>query len=373
MLLVDDEPGVRNMLRLVLTKAGYATEEAEDGLQAIEQLARTPFDVIVTDVNMPGSSGLDFLKNVRDRDLDVPVIMLTGKPTVEASSSAVEHGAFRYLVKPVLPAVIRDAVERAIKAHDLAKLKRRALAIHSSNPELLTNHATLTSNFEKALDALFMVYQPIVSWSAKKPHAYEALVRSAEPALMRPDLLLDAALRLGRMTDLSRRIRASVIAPPDGADLFVNLHASDLEDEDLFDPQSRLCKMAPRVVLELTERATIDDVVDVEARIVRLRSLGFRIAIDDVGAGYAGLSSFTTVDPEVAKLDMSLIRNIDTHAKKQSIVGSMMHMCTELGVKVVAEGVETVSERDVLLGLGCDLLQGYLFAKPDRNFPTPRW
>ena len=80
-----------------------------------------------------------------------------------------------------------------------------------------------------------------------------------------------------------------------------------------------------------------------------------------------------SLEPAIVKLDMSLVRGIDSHPRKQSIVRAMTRLCGELGMLVVAEGVETTSERDALAGLGCDLLQGYLFARPVRDFAAPRW
>ncbi len=103
----------------------------------------------------------------------------------------------------------------------------------------------------------------------------------------------------------------------------------------------------------------------------RLRALGYRIAIDDLGAGYAGLTSFAQLEPEVVKVDMSLVRGIDSSAVKQKLVRSIIALCTELGIQLVAEGIETAAERDMLINLGADLCQGYLFAKPGRGFPIP--
>ena len=103
----------------------------------------------------------------------------------------------------------------------------------------------------------------------------------------------------------------------------------------------------------------------------RLRKFGYRIAIDDLGAGYAGLTSFAQLEPEVVKVDMSLVRGIDSSPVKQKLVRSIIALCTELGIQLVAEGIETPAERDTLVGLGGDLCQGYLFAKPGRGFPTP--
>src|SRR3954468_21607980 len=106
-------------------------------------------------------------------------------------------------------------------------------------------------------------------------------------------------------------------------------------------------------------------------RMASLRAMGYRIAIDDLGACYAGLTSFAQLEPEVVKVDMSLVRGIDRSAVKQKLVRSIIALCTELGIHLIAEGIETPEERDMLVALGGDLCQGYLFAKPGRGFPTP--
>jgi EAL domain-containing protein (putative c-di-GMP-specific phosphodiesterase class I) len=154
--------------------------------------------------------------------------------------------------------------------------------------------------------------------------------------------------------------------------LFVNLHPADLLDPTLYEPSSRLTKIATRVVLEITERSTIDDVKDVQSRVASLRRLGFRIAIDDLGAGYAGLSSFAALEPEIVKLDMSLIRNVHQSDIRQRLVGSMASVCREMNMRVVAEGVELREEYAIVRQAGCDLVQGYLFARPGPPFPEPR-
>ena len=151
--------------------------------------------------------------------------------------------------------------------------------------------------------------------------------------------------------------------------MFVNLHAADLGDESLYAPSSPLSAHASFVVLEITERTSLHRVTDVRNCVTKLRALGFRIAVDDLGAGYAGLSSFSQLEPDVAKLDLSLVRGIDASSRKASIVRSMLSVCQrELGTYVVCEGVETEAERDTLTSLGADLLQGYLFARPQRMF-----
>jgi EAL domain-containing protein (putative c-di-GMP-specific phosphodiesterase class I) len=153
----------------------------------------------------------------------------------------------------------------------------------------------------------------------------------------------------------------------------VNLHVTDLLDPELLSPYSPLAKIAPQVVLEITERSSLDRVPDVRSRIAALRDIGYRIAVDDLGAGYAGLTSFALLEPDFVKLDMSLVRGIDSNVTKQKVVRSMTSLCREMGMKVVAEGVETPPECDTLVALDCDLLQGFLFAKPGRPFPEVQW
>jgi EAL domain-containing protein (putative c-di-GMP-specific phosphodiesterase class I) len=125
--------------------------------------------------------------------------------------------------------------------------------------------------------------------------------------------------------------------------------------------------VAKRAILEITERASLDGVRDLRERASALRALGFRLAVDDLGAGYAGLNSLAKLQPDVVKIDMALIRQIDESKAKQRIVGSMARLCEEMQVMMVAEGVETAEERDTLLGLGCPIQQGFLFARPTRE------
>jgi EAL domain-containing protein (putative c-di-GMP-specific phosphodiesterase class I) len=182
--------------------------------------------------------------------------------------------------------------------------------------------------------------------------------------------VLDAAQRSGRLYDVGRLVRATVaeaaVAAPAHWLFFVNLHPEDLGDPALHAEDSALAALASRVVLEITERASLEALPGVRSQVAKLREMGFRVALDDLGAGYAGLTSFVRLEPEFVKLDMSLVRDVHQSDAKQKIIGSMVSLCHEMGKQIVAEGVEQAAERDTLVALGCDLLQGYLFGKPAR-------
>lgn len=376
-LLADDDHAVRELLARVLLGAGYQVDTASDGEQALALVRHNQYDVIVTDIMMPNLDGLALLRAVREHDLDVPVILLTGMPDFDSAVRAVEYGAFRYLVKPVDVDVLLDSVRRAVAVHGIARLRREAMDIVGLPKLQLGDRASLHARFNNALDKLYMVFQPIVRWEDRSVLAYEALVRSDEPALADPIGLLDAADRLGRAHELGRAIRSKVRvaadeAPPDAL-LFVNLNAAELNDNELLSASAPLSSIAQRVVLEVTERSALDRVDGLMTRRRKLRELGYRVAVDDLGAGYAGLSSFSQLDPEYVKLDRSLIENVDEDPRRLKIVQGMGSLCRQLEMQVICEGVETPKERDALAGVGMELMQGYLFARPARGFPSPSW
>jgi len=205
--------------------------------------------------------------------------------------------------------------------------------------------------------------------------AYETLARTAEPKVPHPGVLFDAAERLSRVHEVGQRMRqlAAETLRDREQRLFINLHPADLMDEDLYDARSPLAALGDRVVLEITERASLDGVRDLRERVDRLRALGFGIAVDDLGAGYAGLSAFCALQPDVVKLDMSLVRDVHLSDTKRRLVRSMTSACEELGIDVIAEGVECVEELETLQGLGLELFQGFFFARPGLPFPEIDW
>jgi EAL domain-containing protein (putative c-di-GMP-specific phosphodiesterase class I) len=376
-LVVDDDAALREVLTDILREAGLEVETAASGTEAMAKLDHGITDVILSDVAMPGMDGINLLRRIRERGLDVPVVLMTGGPTLASAVKAVEYGAFRYLSKPMNGADVVAVVERAARMNRLARLKRLALGEVGTEVFRAEDRLALEAKFDAVLASLTIVHQPIVSMTDHRLFAYEALFRSAEPALPTPGAVLDAAQRLGRLDDIGRAVRSAAAstfsAAPPGALLFVNVHPADLGDDHLYDRGAPLGKVAARVVLEITERASLDGLDAVAARVRELRDMGFRVAIDDLGAGYSGLSSLARLEPEVVKLDMSLVRGLHAHPTRRRLVESMTGLCRQLGMKVVIEGVETVQERDALMKLGCDLAQGFYFAHPAAGYPEPRF
>jgi EAL domain-containing protein (putative c-di-GMP-specific phosphodiesterase class I)/ActR/RegA family two-component response regulator len=376
-LLVEDDEVLRRVVARILGGEGFEVTQARDGREAFAELDRREFDVVVSDVTMPNMSGLQLLRAIRTRDLELPVILLTGMPSIEGAREAKQNGALYYLTKPVDGARLVIAVSRAERLRRLAVAKRMAMDTLGSTLPRAGDRAGLEQSLNSALESLWMAYQPIVSAADRTVYGYEALMRSKEASLPHPGAILDAAERLNRLHDVGRRVRTLAPIPLPGAGesalLFVNLHSADLADETLVDPESPFVRAATRIVLEITERAALVGISSVEKRITELREIGFRIAIDDLGAGYAGLNSFVLLEPDIVKIDMTLVRDVATTPMKSKLIQSVCSVCRDLGMSVVAEGVETTDERDCLIELGCDLLQGYLFGRPAAPFPTCSW
>jgi EAL domain-containing protein (putative c-di-GMP-specific phosphodiesterase class I) len=371
-LIVDDDPAQVRSIGRVLRLHGYDIETAADGAEASRVLRPDAFDVVLSDIAMPSMDGIQLLQFIRERALDVPVVLLTGEPAVSTAVKALEYGAFHYLTKPIDFPDLEAVIDKAVGLHRMTMMKRQAAEL-LGNPLEHDETKRLAANFDRMLETMWVAYQPIVASTTRHIVGYEALLRSGEPSLPHPGAVLDAAERLGRLEMLGRTIRDLAAEPVSGRPevglLFVNLHTTDLLDPELLAKDAPLSRIAHRVVLEITERASLDKVKDVRSRIAALREIGFRIAVDDLGAGYAGLTSFALLEPEIVKLDMTLVRDVHQNATKQKLIRSMAGLCKDMGMMVVGEGVETVEERDTLTELGCDLQQGYLFAKPGKAFP----
>ena len=368
-LLVDDDDQLLSVWGRALAGLGVQISVANNGVSALAQLAAHGFDLLVSDIQMPGMNGIKLLHAVRERDLDLPVVLITGHPDLKTAAAAVAYGAFQYLVKPVEIERLRAVVQRAVNVGRIARLKRECVEEFGSGSFYVGDRAGIESTLNRALRSFWVAYQPVVRGSDGQTIGYEALLRSEEPLLRHPSAVLKAAEKVRRVHDIGRAVRNLVAidaerAAEGGSLMFVNLHSEDLMDPALYLPCAPLTRMAARVVLELSDRASLEQVSDVPARIERLRSLGFRFAIDDLGADPGESSTFRQLDSEFVKLDVSVIRGVDRDLAKRKIVRSMIGVCHSLGTAVIAEGVESAGEHSVLVDDGCDFLQGYLFGRP---------
>jgi EAL domain-containing protein (putative c-di-GMP-specific phosphodiesterase class I)/ActR/RegA family two-component response regulator len=376
-LVIDDDTLVLRSLTRALSASNLHVTATEDPYKGMRLVTSESYDAVLCDIRMPQMSGLAFARYVRAQQPELPILLMTGDPQLESALEAIEVGILEYLSKPIDPARLRSAVGRAAKLSRFARLRREAQAMVSSEPPPPSRADTLNAALDRALATLHVAFQPIVSPQDRSIFGYEAMLRVRVPELPNPPAVIEAAEITGRTDEIGAAVRAAASAAfaraPKDAHLFLNILPLDLMAEELYDPRSHIGMLADRIVLEVTERAELGKVKDALPRIQRLRAQGYRIAVDDLGAGYAGLSSFAALEPEFTKLDMSLVRGAHTSSVKQRVVGSIVSLCRELGSVVVAEGIETTEDRLTLASLGCELMQGYFFAKPAPAFPDVHW
>jgi len=211
-------------------------------------------------------------------------------------------------------------------------------------------------------------FQPIVDASAGTAYSYEALIRGTQRE--------SAFSVLGRVPredlhrfDAAGRLVAIELAARLGLKHKLNLNCLPLSL--LVRPPSETIEAARRaglapsqLILEVTEEEIISDHGRFDEVIAGYRAAGISTAVDDFGAGYAGLNLLADFQPDILKIDLKLVRDVHHHGPRQAIVRGIVQVCADLGVDVVAEGVETVEEYRWLRRAGVTLLQGYLFAKP---------
>jgi EAL domain-containing protein (putative c-di-GMP-specific phosphodiesterase class I) len=219
-------------------------------------------------------------------------------------------------------------------------------------------------------------FQPIVDVNVREVFSYEALIRGTgnEPAYQ---ILEQVSADRLLLFDQEARVAAIALAARLGISYHLNLNfvpqglQSSASILTTLEAANRNHLPIERLVLEVTEGAVIDDQARFAERINEYRGLGLNVAIDDFGAGYSGLNLLADFQPDQIKLDMKLVRGIERHGPRQAIVRAINQACYDLGIDVIAEGVETVDEYSWLANTGVRLFQGYLFAKPAfESFPT---
>ncbi|MCL5043269.1 MAG: EAL domain-containing protein [Gammaproteobacteria bacterium] len=225
-----------------------------------------------------------------------------------------------------------------------------------------------------------MAFQPIVDMRNHSAFAYEALVRGTDGS--------GAGSILSRVNEKNRyafdqscRVTAVKLAAELGVPCFISIN---------FLPnavyQAATCIRATleaartynfptdRLIFEITENEELVDKQHLKSIITEYKRQGFKTAIDDFGAGYSGLNLLAEFQPDIIKLDMALVRDIDQDKVRQAIVQGILGVCKSLEIDVIAEGIETAAELELLHHLGVNLFQGYLFAKPGfEHLPEVCW
>ncbi len=371
-LVVDDESLVRRAMTRILTTEGYSVVTAGDGEEALRYASDTTFELAIVDYDMPGRNGLWVLSALRELMPGCIRVLMTGRTDFPIVVEAVNRGeVLRVIQKPFEPTRIRALVEEAFGAVERMQAVREAQqrAVAASERSML-ERGLASDHFQLAL-------QPIVRAGNKEIYGFESLLRSTHPVLDGPLPILKVAEQAGMLNELghlvARRAADILTLIPHHAVLFINLHPAQLEDPKLLSHTlSPLVPYARRCALEITEKSKLKDIRKWEQAVDAVQNAGFAIAVDDLGSGYNALSILADLQPRYIKIDMSIVRSVDTEPRKQRLVDLLCKFGEATNAAVIAEGVETAGEANALVEVGAHLLQGYYFGRPSLDIAAVR-
>jgi len=223
-----------------------------------------------------------------------------------------------------------------------------------------------------------ILYQPIVNLEDYSIIGYEALVRGPQNSLLNnPLILFNTAYHSNKIWELERLIRKKIIEDYLTFDLKGKYISINVEPHSFADPEFRkFAEMNPynlnysNFVLEITERSHITDLTKFNEQLKLFKNCKFTIAIDDAGSGFASLYYIAEIKPDIIKLDISLIKNIDKNQQRRDIVKALVQFANDNHIKVLAEGIERIEELTEIKKIGICYGQGFYFAKPSRDLLT---
>lgn len=379
-VVVDDTPANVTLLERVLAAMpSLRVHGFTDPREALAHCAGCLPDLVLLDLHMPGLDGfevMDALRALVPEPGFLPVLVLTADATTTVKERALAAGAKDFLVKPF------DRTEVLLRVGNLLETKALHRRLEEHNADLRSSlevHEAAQRAAAAEVDrrrrrvaaalepgAFGMVFQPVADLASGKVVGVEALARFAREPRRPPDEWFAEASQVGREVELEVAAVVSALGQlhllPDETYMAVNVGPTTAVSEALADVLSH--HPGERVVLELTEHVQVDDYEVLLSALARLRGRGVRVAVDDTGAGYAGLQRLLRVRPDVVKLDTALTRSIDTDPVRRSLASAITTFGGEIGAAVIAEGVETAAELAALRHTGITLGQGYLLARP---------
>ncbi|MFN2468383.1 MAG: EAL domain-containing protein [Gaiellaceae bacterium] len=377
-IVADDQPELRELLAELISSVDSLrlVGLAADADEAIALALRHRPDVALVDCSMPGGGGAGAATGIAAVSPATRLVAYSGYSDRTSVLEMLRAGVSSYVVKGGPLEEVLDAVSAALRgqahfspevAREVGQELSRELASRARTAaELSSRRDRIRSVLAGRLS---VVFQPIVELETRKVVGYEALARvDAEPRRP-PDWWLAEARAVGLRPELEAACVALALEHldevPQGAYLAVNVDPAYV-DSDLVlaaingaDPT--------RLVVELTEHGMIEDYPALRKALTALRDRGVRIAIDDVGAGFASLRHVLQLAPEVVKIDGSLTRGVESDRSARAMTSALVAFTREIGQDAVSEAVETESQRECLLKLGIRQGQGFFLGRPARD------
>jgi EAL domain-containing protein (putative c-di-GMP-specific phosphodiesterase class I)/AmiR/NasT family two-component response regulator len=363
-LIVDDEPAISQLLTILLASHGYATKVAVTGRQALEYI--TPnIDLVLLDMLLPDSEGMQICQQLKSNSLtrDIPIIIISGKQSKSDKIESLYLGAEDYLTKPFEPEELFARMDVVLRRHQV-----RPIENNFQEQETITELRRIIDD-----ESVNVCFQPIYFLKPMRLLGLEMLSRpQTTTPMLNPEVFFKAALKYGvyyevEMIGWRKGIKMAADLFDGRQKLFLNCDPY-LVESDKFKTVRKtfdgLGMSSNEIFLEITERSAVIAFDAFYERIREYRQDGFKIAVDDLGAGYSSLESIIEIRPEAVKLDRRIVNGVSSDPYKNSIVKLFVTFCRENSIICVAEGIETKQDFDALIELGVDAGQGYYLCRP---------
>ncbi|MBD2498066.1 EAL domain-containing response regulator [Nostoc sp. FACHB-280] len=382
-LVIEDEESVRENLLDLLEAEDFQTIAAANGKTGVDlALAEAP-DLILCDMMMPEVDGYGVLTALRQDPLTatIPFIFLTAKSAKSDFRQGMDMGADDYLTKPFTRAELLSAImNRLERQATLKKYLSHPTNINKTvSPKVQLLEMNLQQVVQKQKFQEFEVYyQPIVDIASGQIIAAESLLRwqSPELGLVTPTEFIPIAESTGLIVPIDQWVLQNVCKQIKVwhdvgiayLKMTVNLSVIEFHQPDLIQKITdflHINHLEPQYLeIELTESMIMQDINSAITTMNKLQSLGLKIAIDDFGTGYSSLIYLKNLPINTLKIDRYFIHNVAVDQQKSAITKALIEMAHNLNMQVVAEGVETEAELNLLRDAHCDYMQGFLFSRP---------
>ena len=383
LMLADDEAPVLAAMSELVSMDPFIDliGTARDAGEAIDLAVMHEPDVALLDVRMPGGGGSRAAREIRRRSPETRIVALSASTDPRSVVSMVRAGAVGYVGKDrsadeVLRAIHRSVYGRAsISVDRLGEVAERLAEHQARDADRAPKRAEVSlERIQEAIrgEVLDTAFQPIVDLVNGRVCGLEALARFLTRPRRSPETWFAEASTHGLLIPLELAAAGHALGQlelvPEGVYVSVNVSPQTLCAPGLVEILQDV--PARRVVLELTERSPIVDYEEAVECVSNLRVLGTRLAVDDVGRGFSGLGRVVELAPDLLKIDRSLVSGVDSDTAKSALIARLASYGDEIGMEVVAEGIETDGELQTLRALGVRNGQGFLLGRPGPIPPT---
>ncbi|MBL3591628.1 MAG: EAL domain-containing response regulator [gamma proteobacterium endosymbiont of Lamellibrachia anaximandri] len=381
LLVIDDEPDIGVFVRDVALDLGYEAISIHRP-DSFEAFFSDDIDLVVLDLIMPGRDGVELLRTMAERSSTASIILISGYDT------GVLHSAQKLASEQGLHVV--GTLTKPIRYRELEEMLNAIVYPPKNRPRDAIEFLEFPSEQElqQAIDngELEPYFQPQVNFSDNSLVGVEALIRWRHPAhgLLMPDIIIPLAEQSGLMDKLSAEVLQQAfrqvsewMATGLKTRVAINMapcNFKDLNLPELIDVKIGQFGLGPdQVTLEVTETTLMQELIKSLDILTRLRMKQIKLSIDDFGTGYSSLQQLHRIPFSEMKIDKSFVIRATSDKEALAIVKMTILLGHELGMKVVAEGIENQETWDLLSDLGCDVAQGYFIAKPMPGGQLPDW